>query len=275
MTRTERPDTRREASRPAGASGPLPDGERLQKILARVGFGSRRLCEELVANGRVSVNGEVAGLGRRVDVARDVVAVDGREVGVMPGLVHYLVNKPVGVVTTASDPEKRPIVGDLVPSTPRVFSVGRLDVATEGLIVLTNDGQLAQLLAHPSHGIEKEYLAEVTGDPSPGALRRLREGIEIEPGVVTAPAKVSRRGPGLLRIVVHEGRYRQVRRMCAAVGHPVERLVRTRIGPITDTRLAPGSWRLLDIAEVRSLTRAAGAPGEQRSSAVRERGTSI
>jgi 23S rRNA pseudouridine2605 synthase len=235
------------------------DGDRLQKVLSRVGFGSRRVCDDLVAEGRVRVNGEVAVPGRRVDVTRDVVEVDGRVVGVLPGLVYYLLNKPVGVVTTANDPDGRPTIVGLVPSEPRVFAVGRLDIATEGLIVLTNDGQLAQLLSHPSHGVEKEYLAEVEGDPGPGALRALREGVEIEPGVVTAPAKVSRRGPGLVRIVVHEGRYRQVRRMCAAVGHPVRRLVRTRIGPVTDVRLGPGAWRALELDEVRALTQAARA----------------
>jgi 23S rRNA pseudouridine2605 synthase len=237
------------------------EGERLQKVLSRVGFGSRRVCDDLVAEGRVRVNGEVAQLGRRVEVDSDLIEVDGRPISVLPGLVYYLLNKPEGVVTTASDPGGRPAIVELVPSEPRVFPVGRLDLATEGLIVMTNDGQLAQLLAHPSHGVEKEYLAIVEGDPGPGALRRLREGVEIEPGVVTAPAKVARRGPGVLRIVIHEGRYRQVRRMCAAVGHPVTRLVRTRIGPITDTQLAPGSWRELSLDEVRSLTAAAGTPG--------------
>ncbi len=245
-------------SAPAARGDRSADGDRIQKVLARVGFGSRRVCDDLVASGRVRVNGEVAEPGRRVDVTRDVVEVDGRAVGVLPGLVHYLLNKPAGVVTTASDPGGRPQIVDLVPAEPRVFPVGRLDLGTEGLIVLTNDGALAQLLAHPSHGVEKEYLAEVEGDPSPSALRRLREGVEIDPGVVTAPAKVSRRGPGLLRIVIHEGRYRQVRRMCVAVGHPVRRLVRTRIGPITDSRLAPGSWRELTIDEVRALAAAAG-----------------
>jgi 23S rRNA pseudouridine2605 synthase len=237
------------------------DGERLQKVLSRVGFGSRRVCDELVAEGRVAVNGEVAELGRRVDVASDVVEVDGRAIGILPGLVYYLVNKPVGVVTTASDPEGRPTLVGLVPDEPRVFAVGRLDLATEGLIICTNDGTFAQLLAHPSHGVEKEYLAEVEGDPGPGALRRLREGVEIEPGVVTAPARVSRRGPGLIRIVIHEGRYRQVRRMCAAVGHPVLRLARTRIGPLADPQLRPGHWRVLTLDEVRALTRAAGSAG--------------
>jgi 23S rRNA pseudouridine2605 synthase len=240
---------------------PPPGGERVQKVLARVGLGSRRACEQLVAAGRVRVNGQVAVLGRRVDVERDLVEVDGRPVGVLPGLVHYLLNKPAGVVTTARDPRGRPTVVDLVPRAPRVFPVGRLDVATEGLLVLTNDGQLAQALAHPSHGVEKEYLAQLEGDPSPGALRSLREGVEIEPGVLTAPARASRVAPGLVRIVVHEGRYRQVRRMCEAVGHPVVRLVRTRIGPLSDPGLAPGQWRRLRPAEVLALARAASSQG--------------
>ncbi len=237
-------------------------GERLQKVLARAGFGSRRACDDLIAAGRVLVNGEPAQLGRRVEVATDSVSVDGRPVGILPDLVYYLLNKPVGVVTTASDPEGRPTVLELLPGEPRVFSVGRLDYATEGLLVCTNDGELAQLLAHPSHGVEKEYLAKVEGDPGPGALRRLRNGVEIEPGVVTAPAKASRVGPGVVRLVIHEGRYRQVRRMCEVVGHPVERLVRTRIGPVSDQHLAPGAWRALRLDEVRALARAAGGEGD-------------
>jgi 23S rRNA pseudouridine2605 synthase len=233
------------------------EGERLQKVLARAGIGSRRVCDELIEDGRVTVNGRVARLGQRVDVEHDLVALDGAPVGIQPDLVYYLLNKPEGVITTASDPEGRRIVTDLVPAEPRVFSVGRLDAATSGLIVLTNDGELAQLVSHPSHGVEKEYLAEVEGDPSPGALRQLREGVEIEPDVVTAPAKVVRRGPGVLRIVIHEGRNRQVRRMCEAVGHPVVRLVRTRIGPLSDHRLAPGEFRELTQDEVRALAVAA------------------
>lgn len=233
-----------------------PEGERLQKVLARVGFGSRRLCEELVADGRVTVNGTLAELGRRVDVETDHVEVDGVPVGVLPGLVYYLLNKPSGVVTTASDPSGRPTIVELVPSEPRVFAVGRLDVATEGLILLTNDGELAQRVAHPSHGVDKEYLAEVRGVPSPAAIRRLREGVELEDGV-TSPAKVASLSPGLLRITIHEGRNRQVRRMCEAVGHPVVRLVRTRIGPISDRSLKPGSWRELEQSEVLALAQAA------------------
>jgi 23S rRNA pseudouridine2605 synthase len=150
-------------------------------------------------------------------------------------------------------------VVDLVPAEPRVFAVGRLDVDTEGLLLLTNDGDLAQRVAHPSHGVEKEYLAEVEGVPSRGALRRLREGVELDDGP-TAPAKVTAVAPSALRIALHEGRNRQVRRMCAAVGHPVVRLVRVRIGPLTDRRLTPGEWRELTQAEVRSLERATARP---------------
>ena len=215
------------------------------------------MCEELIDDGRVTVNGEVAELGRRVDADRDRIDVDGVPVAVRPGLVHYLLNKPRGAVTTASDPQGRPTVVALVPAEPRVFPVGRLDADTEGLLLLTNDGDLAQRLTHPSFGVEKEYLAEVEGHPSPAALRRLRTGVGLDDGV-TAPAKVSLVPPNALRIAIHEGRKRQVRRMCEAVGHPVVRLVRTRIGPLTDRRLQPGEWRALSPTEVRALQEAAG-----------------
>lgn len=245
----------------ASAPNRMPEeGERLQKVLARVGYGSRRTCEELIAAGRVTVNGERAELGRRIDAGRDLVEVDGATVPVLPGLVHYLLNKPAGVVTTADDPMGRPIVVSLVPPEPRVFPVGRLDADTEGLLVLTNDGALAQRLSHPSFGVDKEYLAEVQGVPGPAALRALRHGVDLDDGR-TAPAKVGVLAPGVLRIVIHEGRNRQVRRMCEAVGHPVRRLVRTRIGPVTDTDLPPGMWRTLSSAEVRALSRAAAGGG--------------
>jgi 23S rRNA pseudouridine2605 synthase len=233
------------------------EGERLQKVLARVGYGSRRTCEELISQGRVTVNGALAVLGRRVNVESDLVAVDGAPVGVLPGLVYYLLNKPIGVVTTADDPQGRPSVLELVPTEPRVFSVGRLDIQTEGLLVLTNDGTLAQLLAHPSFGVEKEYLAELRGNPSAGELRRLREGVVLDDGEKTAPARVAAVSPGVIRLVIHEGRNRQVRRMCEAIGHPVVRLVRVRIGPVTDRSLPPGAWRPLEASEVRSLAEAA------------------
>lgn len=231
-------------------------GERLQKVLARVGFGSRRSCEALIESGRVTVNGDTARLGRRIDVAVDSVEVDGARIGVEPNLVHYLVNKPRGVVCTSSDTHGRPTILDLVPAEPRVFSVGRLDMDSEGLIIVTNDGALAHELTHPSRGVEKEYLVEVESPPSgvpSGALRRLRDGIVLEDGV-TAPAQVGQPSAGVLRMVIHEGRNRQIRRMCEAVGHPVVRLVRTRIGTIVDPGLRPGTWRELTIEEVRALS---------------------
>jgi 23S rRNA pseudouridine2605 synthase len=238
-------------------------GERLQKVLARAGIGSRRHSDELVASGRVTVNGEPASPGRRVGPG-DRIEVDGVPV-VAPGEnVYYLLNKPAGVVTTAADPQGRPMVVDLVPSEPRVFSVGRLDAETEGLLLLTNDGELAHRLTHPSHGVVKTYLAEVDGEPSRGALRRLREGIKLDDGP-TAPARVTvtaRRGrTTAVEIGIHEGRNRQVRRMLEAVGHPVRRLVRTSIGPLRDDHLRPGEWREVTPSEVRVLYQASAAAG--------------
>ncbi|HEV3280340.1 MAG TPA: pseudouridine synthase [Acidimicrobiales bacterium] len=234
----------------------LSGGERLQKVLARIGVGSRRACEELIAEGRVTVNGAVPAPGRRVNPEVDRVELDGVPLPVQPGLVHYLVNKPVGVVSTAEDTHGRPTVVTLVPAEPRVFPVGRLDMDSEGLLVLTNDGELAHRLTHPSFGVPKEYLVQVEGQPGAGAVRRLRRGVDLEDGL-TAPARVSVVGPGLLRMVIHEGRNRQVRRMCDVVGHPVIRLIRTRLGPISDPTLAPGAHRALGLDEVRALAAAA------------------
>ena len=243
-----------------GISGELAsdDGERLQKVLARTGWGSRRECEILIEDGRVKVNGEIAILGRRVKTATDKVEVDGVTIGVAPGLVYYLLNKPVDVITTAKDTHGRQTVIELVPLEPRVFPVGRLDAETEGLLILTNDGELGHRLTHPSFGIEKEYLAHVdcsSNGVSESALKKLRDGIELDDGV-TSPAEVGQLQPGVLRIVIHEGRNRQIRRMCDAVGHPVERLVRVRVGPLIDRTLAPGKWRHLTTAEVVSLNQA-------------------
>jgi 23S rRNA pseudouridine2605 synthase len=183
-----------------------------------------------------------------------MILVDGAPVGVRPGLVYYLLNKPAGVVTTADDPQGRPVVIDLVPDEPRVFPVGRLDLDTEGLLLLTNDGELANRITHPSYGVEKEYVAHVEGVPSRAALRLLREGVELDDGI-TAPARVTPIEPNVLRLVIHEGRNRQVRRMCDAVGHPVIRLVRTRIGPLIDHSIRPGTWRSLEFDELRALER--------------------
>jgi len=243
-----------------GISGELAsdDGERLQKVLARTGWGSRRECEILIEDGRVKVNDEVAVLGRRVKTATDKVKVDGVTIGVAPGLVYYLLNKPVDVITTAKDTHGRQTVIELVPLEPRVFPVGRLDAETEGLLILTNDGELGHRLTHPSFGIEKEYLAHVdcsSNGVSESALKKLRDGIELDDGM-TSPAEVGQLQPGVLRIVIHEGRNRQIRRMCDAVGHPVERLVRVRVGPLIDRTLAPGKWRHLTTAEVVSLNQA-------------------
>ena len=238
------------------------EGDRLQKVLARVGIGSRRVCEDLIAEGRVLVDGEVAVLGRRIDVETVLIEVDGAPVGVRPDLVHYLLNKPAGVVTTADDPQGRPTVVGMVPTEPRVFPVGRLDLDTEGLLLLTNDGELTHRLTHPSFGVEKEYVAEVLGEPSRGALRRLREGIELDDGT-TAPARAALLDPSVLPLTIHEGRNRQVRRMCEAIGHPVVRLIRTRIGPLADRSLAPGAWRELTGDELRSLQRAVAGPGDR------------
>jgi 23S rRNA pseudouridine2605 synthase len=239
----------------------LEEGERLQKTLARAGFGSRRSCEVLITEGRVTIDGRVAELGNRVDPERQIICVDGTMAPTAQSMVYYLLNKPDGVVTTASDPQGRTTVLNLVESQVRIFPVGRLDMNTEGLLILTNDGRLAHLLTHPSSGIAKEYLARVDGDPSPAAIRRLREGVELEDGV-TSPAQVSRVSEGLLRIVIHEGRNRQVRRMCSAVGHDVTRLVRTRIGPLQDATLSPGSSRQLSMSEVRRLMEAVGMSDE-------------
>ena len=211
----------------------------------------------MIADERVTVNGEIAELGRRVDTMVDVIAVDGVPIGARPNFVYYLLNKPRGVISTAHDPQGRPTVVDLVPQSPRVFPVGRLDGETEGLILLTNDGDLTHFLTHPSKGVEKEYIVLLRGGPrlTESQLKKLRTGVELDDGI-TAPAKVGQRSDSTLSITIHEGRNRQVRRMIEAIGHEVERLVRTRIGPIIDSRLKPGAWRELSLAERRSLIEA-------------------
>ncbi len=213
---------------------------------------------------RVSVNGSLAHLGQRVDVTRDEVTVDGVVLGVRPGLVHYILNKPTGVIATARDELGRRCVVDMVPDEPRVFPVGRLDAETEGLLVLTNDGDLAHRLAHPSFGVEKEYLAEVCGTPGRRVVAAFARGIVLDDGFV-ARARASVVAPGTLKLVICEGHNREIRRMCDAAGYPVRRLVRTRIGPISDNRLSPGDWRILSPKEVRMLASAGLGTAKLRS----------
>ena len=229
-----------------------PQFERLQKVLARAGIGSRRVCEKLIVEQRVTVDGEFAELGKKVDPETSQVEVDGLKIGIRQDLVYYLLNKPVGVITTSKDPQERSTVVDLVPTHPRVFPVGRLDADTEGLILLTNDGDLTHYLTHPSFGIVKVYLVQVEVKPSRNAIRELRQGVELDDGI-TSPAKVSLVDEKLLKIVIHEGRNRQIRRMCESVGHPVKRLIRSRIGPIVDRSLRPGSFRELTNQELKSM----------------------
>ncbi len=229
--------------------------QRVQKVLAAAGVASRRVCEDMIEDERITVNGQIATLGDKVDPLVDELRVDGVVVTVDPTRRTVLLNKPVGVISTAEDTHGRETVVDVVGAEERLFPIGRLDADSEGLILLTNDGGLTQRLTHPSFGVDKEYLVSVEGSPKPGALRTLREGVELDDGK-TSPAKVSELQPGLLRFVIHEGRNRQIRRMCDAVGHPVTRLVRTRIGTITDTTLSPGEWRDLEAAELRELEQA-------------------
>jgi pseudouridine synthase len=222
--------------------------------------GSRRGTEALIAAGRVAVNGAVTTSLATFVAPGDRVTVDGREVSPPARKTTVLLHKPVGVVTTASDPQGRRTVLDLLPPRPRVFPVGRLDRDTSGALLLTDDGELAHQILHPAHGVEKEYVAEVEGTLDHDALELLRNGLLL-PGEdrPTAPARVRVESPspaGLrLRIVVHEGRNRQVRRMLEAVGHPVLSLIRERIGPVTLGGLAPGAWRLLSPDEVSALVR--------------------
>ena len=235
--------------------------ERLQKALARAGFGSRRACEDLIRASRVKVNGRVATLGDRVDPARDLVEVDGSRVNLDPGVRFYALNKPRGVVTSVRDPQGRPDLRPLIPPGPRVFPVGRLDRDSEGLLLLTNDGELANRLLHPRYGVEKEYLAEVEGEPGEADVRALLRGVELDDGPARATeARVvgRRRGRAALRIVMREGRKREVRRMLDALGFPVVRLVRLRVGEVRLGRLRPGEVRELSAHEVRALYRAAG-----------------
>ena len=228
---------------------------RLNAYLARAGVASRRGADELIKAGRVTVNGARGELNTFVERADDV-RVDGRVIGVQR-LRHVLLNKPRGTITTARDPLGRPTVVDLVGGDVRVVPVGRLDRDTTGVLLLTNDGPLAHRLAHPRYGVEKTYVADVEGEPGDDVLRRLADGVELEDGA-TAPARVRRIGPSRLELVLHEGRNRQARRMLEAVGHPVQKLRRSRYAGLGPGRLRPGDWRDLTRDEVRSLRRRVG-----------------
>ncbi len=227
---------------------------RLNAYLARTGVASRRGADALIKAGRVRVNGQPGELNTFVEKG-DLVELDGRPIDTQP-LAYVLLNKPPGVVTTARDPHARRTVLDLVTHPSRVVPVGRLDADTTGALLLTNDGALAHRLAHPRYGVEKVYEVEVEGDPPEDALRRLREGVELEDGV-TAPARVRRIGTGRIELILHEGRKHQVKRMCEAVGHPVRRLHRSRYAGLGVEGLEPGEWRGLSDAEVDELRRSA------------------
>lgn len=244
---------------PAQLDGSATDdpGVRLQKVLAGAGHGSRRSAEELIAAGRVTVNGLVAVLGTRVDPGRDVIRVDGVTVAAAPGLVHLAVNKPAGTVSAMSTDDGRPCVGDLVADLgAALHHVGRLDVDSEGLLLVTNDGTLSHRLTHPSFGVPKRYLVEIAGNVPRALGRTLRRGMDLDDGPAQVDDYVLVDGaPGrtLVEVVIHEGRNRIVRRMFEAAGHPVVRLVRLSVGPIRLGELRPGRHRHLSTAEVQSL----------------------
>ena len=241
----------------------VPGGVRLQKVLAAAGVGSRRHCEEMIGEGRVEVDGEIVRrYGARVDPQRQIIRVDGRRIPAREDLVHLALNKPAGVLTTMSDSRGRPTIADFLGGHgERLFHVGRLDYDTEGLMLLMNDGELAHRLAHPSYGVLKTYLADVAG-PLPRDLgRQLVTGIELADGVASADRfrVVERAGSrALVEITLHEGRKHIVRRLLAAVGHPVSRLVRTQVGPVKLGNLKPGTSRALTTVEVGELYAAVG-----------------
>ena len=265
---------------------PLSGAIRLQKLLSAAGVSSRRAAEQLMRDGRVTVNGQVVTtLGSKADSVRDDVRVDGRRVAPSARRRYLLLHKPRGYVTTRSDPQGRRTVLDLVGRIrDYVYPVGRLDYDSEGLLLLTNDGDLAARLTHPRHGVERVYEVRVRGVPTADRLSRLRRGVPID-GRRTAPASVrllrrfrtAKGSDGLLALGLHEGRQRQVRKMCEAVGHPVVRLRRVQIGPLRDRRLKVGAYRELSHAEVEALRRAAAGesarcPSRERTRAERRDG---
>src|SRR4051794_7674533 len=231
---------------------------RLNAYLARAGVASRRKADDLIKAGRVTVNGAPGQLNTFVE-SRDRVEVDGRPISLQQ-LAYRLLYKPAGVVTTASDPQGRPTVVELVPGEPRVVPVGRLDADTTGALLLTNDGDLAHRLAHPRYGVEKVYEATVEREPDDATLASLAAGVDLDDGR-TAPARVRRLGPHRIELSIHEGRNRQVRRMLDAVGHPVSMLHRSRYASITLDGLEPGGWRDLGNDELSALR---SAPDPER-----------
>lgn len=240
-----------------------PSGERLQKVLAAAGIASRRAAEEIIRAGRVTVNGElVTEMGVRVGPA-DRIFVDGKPISRTPRHTYVLLNKPVGVISTAHDEHGRRTVVDLVETPERVYPVGRLDYDSEGLLLLTNDGELTFRLLHPRHEIPREYHVWVSPPPTEEQLAKLRRGVEIE-GKRTQPAQVRRMAGGFLSITIHEGRKRQIRLMGEAVGLQINRLRRVRMGPLTLGSLQPGAWRELRPDEIEALNRAAGPVPKNR-----------
>ncbi|MDD2858804.1 MAG: pseudouridine synthase [Candidatus Nanopelagicales bacterium] len=242
----------------------MPETEvRLQKVLAQAGIGSRRRCEQLIEQGRVSVNGErVAEQGMRIDPATAVVHVDGQRIPTAPDNVVLVMNKPRGVITTMQDEQGRACVGDLVSDrSERLFHIGRLDADTEGLLLLTNDGELANRVGHPSHGVDKTYLATVSGQVSQTTLRQLKQGVELDDGPMQVDSvRIVQQAQDrcMLELVIHEGRNRIVRRLLDEVGHPVIDLVRTRIGPLHLGNLRPGQVRELTGSDLHALYTAVG-----------------
>jgi 23S rRNA pseudouridine2605 synthase len=240
----------------------VAEPQRVQKVMAAAGVASRRACEELIAAGRVTVNGEVVELGARCDPSTDVVALDGERVNVDPDRVYVMLNKPRGVVTTADDPQGRPTVVELVNLPQRLYPVGRLDQDTEGLVLLTNDGELTHRLLHPSFAVERTYVALVPGPVRKRSLAQLREGVELEDGLARATrirVLEEEKSKALVEIVMTEGRKREVRRMFDAIGLTVERLARVAYGGVELGELRQGRWRLLTQAEIGALHAAAEA----------------
>ena len=235
--------------------------ERIQKLLAQAGYGSRRACEEFLIGHRVTVNGQPVELGAKADPAKDVIKVDGKRVEIETARIYVMLNKPAGIVTTNEDEFGRQTVRDLVPIDAHLFPVGRLDADSEGLVLLTNDGELTNALTHPRFEHEKEYLVLVEGRPSEGVLKSWRRGVLLE-DQMTAPARVevrdSDRDKTWLRVIMREGRKRQIREVAGMLGHRVKYLERVRIGPLKLGELKTGSWRHLTAAEVRDLLASAG-----------------